>query len=206
MPYSSSLETLHQEIAVCHACREHGLDVQPSAITFRGSGNKVMIVGIEPGNNELESGAAFTGQAGKRLLSWLEEAGLGNSREEIFSNAYFTSLLKCKRADGVNLTRCYKQCRPFLHQQIRLIKPEILITLGSEPMKHLFGSRGSLDECVGNSYTESEMRGYADLTPLLEPESIIIPLPHPSPLSHWLNKTENRVELGKALNLIRERI
>lgn len=169
-----------------------------------------MCAGIEPGNTELTSGEAFTGAAGKRLIKWLQQAGLGSDREEIFKRAYFTSLLKCKRKNENDLNKCYINCQNFMRQQIDIIRPRIFLTLGIEPLRYLFGFTENLTSYVGNSYTEAELRGHNEntfflLSPnILLPDAKIIPLPHPSPGSRWLNESQNQKKLEAALTVMRE--
>lgn len=201
------LMILNKRITSCTLCTQQKLSVsKPQNTIYRGDGRKIMLVGIEPGNNELNSGQAFTGLAGQRLLNWLIQAGVGHDREEVFKNAYFTSLLKCKTNENGQIRKCYLNCQKFLFQQIDLIRPKVLITLGKDPLKYMFNYNIGLEHFVGKKFTETDLKGYNDLTPILDVQSIIIPLPHPSPLNRWLNEPSNSIKVAAALNHIKEQL
>ena len=93
-----------------------------------GTGNpdaRVMFVGEAPGKQEAESGLPFVGNAGRVLDQWLGAIGL--KRKDVF----ITSVLKDRppenrdpRADEI------AAYTPFLLRQIRIIQPEVIVTLG----------------------------------------------------------------------------
>lgn len=167
----------------------------------RGKGRFAIVVGIEPGKTEIELGEAFSGPGGRKLLSWIGNAGIGNNREEIFDRMYFTSLLKCKLSSNSDLPRAVQNCSRFLDEQFRIIQPGVCITLGREPLEHLFGKSIKLSDAVGESFAEDELS--PSLFPRLKKGGRIVPFPHPSPLSRWLNEAKNQQKLEKAINELR---
>jgi uracil-DNA glycosylase len=86
----AALQKLAVEISACRICDSYGLKVSHSQPMARGSGRIGIVVGIQPGNTEIKTAAAFTGPAGKRLMAWLNQAGVGSTREEILESFYFT--------------------------------------------------------------------------------------------------------------------
>lgn len=204
------LEDLSKEISACKKCDDIGLNVTHIAPMRRGAGKKnVIVIGIQPGKTEIKEAEAFTGQAGKRLISWLIEAGVGKDREEIFSAAYFTSLCKCYTKHGQVEWDSVYNCLPFLTKQIEIIHPRICLTLGKEPLKALFGFESELKTVIGEGWKENSL----DKTPTtlfstrwFPDDCLIFPLPHPSPLSRWLNDSENEGMLHAALSRIKEHI
>jgi uracil-DNA glycosylase family 4 len=168
----------------------------------RGRGTDFFIIGEEPGKTELGTGEAFSGPAGKRLMEWLKKAGLGDDREEIFQNAYFTSLCKCNVKEKRHYTAAVGRCIPFLYEQFRILSPKIVITLGSKPLNILYNYPGDLNDVVGKIFTEEELIG-ATLFPVFEGDYHIVPLPHPSPLSRWLNDDGNKMLLEKSIEILK---
>ena len=82
-------------------------------------------------------------------------------------------------------------CRPWHEEELRLLRPELVVTVGLTAAREVIGVR-SLTEAVGKSY--------------LAHGAITIPLPHPSGASGWLDDTTNRRRLGKALTHVRREL
>jgi uracil-DNA glycosylase len=74
---------------------------------------------------------------------------------------------------------------------LRLLRPELIVAVGGLAVRRLLGLR-SLSECIGSSF---ERKG-----------AVVIPLPHPSGVSRWLNVPANRRHLDRALALIRAQL
>src|SRR5580698_4588003 len=92
----TSLERLAQRISQCRVCDDQKIQVRHSASAmFRGFGRLAIVVGIQPGNTEVENATAFSGAAGTRLMKWLVRAEVGRNREEICKRVYFTNLAEC---------------------------------------------------------------------------------------------------------------
>lgn len=110
------------------ACRACSLRTRCRQVVF-GEGNPsavVMFVGEAPGAEEDRLGRPFVGPAGKLLDRLLAFAGF--SRAEV----YITNVVKC-RPPGNRLPRPQETaaCRPYLLEQIRLIRPRIIVCLGA---------------------------------------------------------------------------
>ncbi|MGB9803872.1 uracil-DNA glycosylase [Desulfofundulus sp.] len=105
-----------------------------------GEGNPrttLMLVGEAPGAKEDESGRPFVGPAGKLLDKVL--AGAGIKREDV----YITSVVKC-RPPGNRMPhkREIAACAPYLEEQIRLIRPRVIVVPGVTGSAYPFGARG----------------------------------------------------------------
>lgn len=184
----SPLELLDQEIFSCTKCVSTVTGIaHPQNPLSRGNPAKVMVVGIAPGNKELTAGQAFVGQAGKKLMSWLISGGIGRNEAEVRSRVYLTALVKCawKKKGAVSGT-AISNCSQFLAKQIQLVSPELLITLGAEPLRSIFKVSGPQDGYVGKIFTEEDLVG-PKLFYLLPNGCRILPLPHSSGLSRWVN-------------------
>ena len=119
------LPTLQKFLAGCPRCKLSGTRTN---IVF-GQGNpraELMFVGEAPGREEDEQGLAFVGRAGQLLTKIIE--AMGRKRDDVF----ICNVLKCRPPDNRNPERDeVDACRPFLEEQIRLISPRAIVTLGT---------------------------------------------------------------------------
>lgn len=96
---------------------------------------KIMICGMVPAHDENLAGIPFVGRAGKLLDIILNEVNL------TYNDVYITNLVKCFVAAGKSLSKKWiDSCRPFLDEQIRLIKPYVIISLGADASQNLADS------------------------------------------------------------------
>ncbi len=139
----SRLKKIAAEIQNCRRCRlwkrrRHAVP---------GEGNphaRIMLIGQAPGKKEDETGRPFVGRAGKLLTALLENNGI--KREKVF----ITSVVKCfppknrlPKKDEI------AACRPYLMQQIALIKPKTIVLLGNVAIKTVLGNVGGLEKIHG---------------------------------------------------------
>lgn len=197
-----ALDQLADQISKCRRCDRKGVRVQHAPAMNRGTGTAALIIGIEPGTTELTTGEAFSGVAGKRLLDWLQEAGLGQDRPEILKNCHLTSLLKCQPNSRRDFRSALNHCLSYLELQIQLLDPRVYVTLGKPPLEVLLDFRGNLTEVVGHVYRAREL-GKPSLFPIIPADRSVVPLPHPSPASPWLHADGNAERLGAALAALR---
>lgn len=119
------LAALQKFLAGCPRCK---LSKSRTNIVF-GQGNPradLMFVGEAPGRDEDEQGLAFVGRAGQLLTKIIE--AIGRKREDV----YIANCLKCRPPENRNPERDeVAACRPFLEEQIRLISPKVIVTLGT---------------------------------------------------------------------------
>ena len=97
---------------------------------------RVMFVGEAPGKNEDLKGEPFVGAAGQLLNELLAHAGL--ERDEV----YIANVLKCRPPGNRDPEPGeIETCTPFLREQIRVIEPEVLVTLGNFATKFVLQDR-----------------------------------------------------------------
>lgn len=129
----AGLTAIAKEIGACTTCRlcKTRKNVVP------GQGNpvpEIMFVGEGPGADEDEQGLAFVGKAGQLLTKIIE--AMGFTRDEVFIG----NIVKCRPPDNrVPLPDEMASCIPFLHRQIELLRPKVIVALGATAMKGLFG-------------------------------------------------------------------
>ena len=146
-------EQLEESINNCKKCR---LCQNRNNIVF-GEGNKsakLMFIGEGPGADEDIQGRPFVGKAGKLMNMAFEAVGI--KREEV----YITNIVKCRPPSNRNPENDEAMsCLNYLRNQVILIKPEIIVLLGSVALKNILGqeygitaSRGKWIEKKGIFY------------------------------------------------------
>ena len=152
-----------------------------------------MLVGQAPGKSELEDRRAFTGRAGRTLFRWLERAGLDEAafRREV----YIAAITRCYpgaspsgRGDRVPSLEEQARCAPWLDAELDLIRPALIIPVGRLAIDRFLDAE-PLDRLVGRVHV-AQVRGRC---------VSLIPLPHPSGASGWINVPANRALLDRAL-------
>jgi uracil-DNA glycosylase family 4 len=199
----STLARLHREILACTRCVDAGYLPQAAPVLSGYSDNRIMLIGQAPGAIEAVRRLPFQGRSGKVLMGWLMRAGF-SSETQVRRQVYMTSITKCFPGKGTGggdrrPSRAEVElCRSHLDRQLALIKPTVLILVGGLAHERFLPGR-PLETLVGRLFDASgrEVSGRAGARPLL------IPLPHPSGASRWLNVVENRALLDRALRRLR---
>ncbi|UMZ74520.1 uracil-DNA glycosylase [Natranaerofaba carboxydovora] len=138
-----SLEELKEEALKCNVCH---LREGCKGVVF-GEGDPkadVMFVGEGPGAREDELQRPFVGRAGQLLTDMI--SSIDFKREDV----YITNAVKCRPPN--NRTPTLKEmetCLPILRQQFRLIKPKILVLLGSAALKGLLDPKAKITKVRG---------------------------------------------------------
>ncbi len=129
-----TLESLRAFIGECTRCRLHR---GRNHLVF-GEGNpnaRLVFVGEGPGREEDLVGRPFVGEAGK-LLTRIIEGGMRLTRKDV----YICNVVKCRPPGNRDPEKDeIAACRPFLEQQIRLIRPEVICILGRVAGRALLG-------------------------------------------------------------------
>jgi uracil-DNA glycosylase len=188
----AALLTLQAECRACHVCVDEGIITEANP-TFEGQwGAPFFLVGQAPGPVERESRRPFSGRAGKELDRWMVRAGF-ESPEEFRRLTYIASLMRCfpgrNRIGSGDLKpppAAVDNCAHWLDTELRLLKPMVLILVGQLAIARFLGP-GRLEDRVGNRFGD---------------RPVMVPIPHPSGQSRWLNDPANRERLASALALI----
>src|SRR5207245_10046237 len=139
-------------------------------------------VGQAPGPVELESRRPFSGRAGRELERWVVRAGFA-SDEEFRRVTYIAAMMRCfpgrlpsGAGDRPPPRRAVANCAHWLDFELSLLRPRLVIAVGQVAIARFLGP-GSLESRVGS---------------VLGSEPRVLPLPHPSGQSPWLNSAANR--------------
>ena len=161
------LAQLRASLQICQRCQ---LAKGRTQVVF-GTGNpeaSIMFVGEAPGFYEDREGVPFVGAAGKLLTELLQSIGLERS------DIYIANVIKCRPPNNRDpLPEEIDTCKPFLVQQIELIRPKLVCTLGN------FATQTLLERKVGIT----RVRGQA----IHMKHFVVFPLLHPAAALHQSN-------------------
>jgi len=150
IPDRPSLKRLREAAAGCRGCHLWQGPIQ----TVFGEGPakaRLMLVGEVPGDREDREGRPFVGPAGRELDRALEAAGIERG------DVYLTNVVKHFKFEERGKRRIHQTpkkgevdaCLPWLDTEIKLVKPEALVTLGATAAKALLGSSFRLTQHRG---------------------------------------------------------
>jgi uracil-DNA glycosylase len=156
-----NMQELKKQTNNCHLCE---LSKHRKNVVF-GEGNldaKILFIGEAPGVNEDASGKPFVGRSGEML-----DKIITNVLKIPKNYVYITNIVKCRPPQNrePNSVEAHN-CMPYLHKQIELIKPKIIVTLGSSAYQYFVGDETPISKIHGNII---EKNGYK-----------IVPTYHPS--------------------------
>lgn len=192
----STLAPLHKEMRTCQQCLKAGYAITPGAIFSGPATARVMIVGQAPGVTEVTAQRPFNASSGRRLFQWLAEAGW--DEDEFRTTQYMTAVTKCypgkqpganSKGDRVPSAAEQRLCAPFLERELEIVRPELVIPVGGLAIKRLIGP-GKLVDIIGRVYERNGRN--------------LVPLPHPSGASLWLNRPENRALVQQAIDHLQQ--
>ena len=154
-----------------------------------------MVVGQAPGVTEAEAGRPFNASSGRRLFEWLAEVGWA---EDVFrATQYMSAITKCYpgksaggKGDRVPTRTEQRLCARFLEEELALVDPVVLLPVGGLAVQRFLG-KVRLTDVVGTVVQDRKGRW-------------ILPLPHPSGASLWLNRPANQARLAQALEHLRQ--
>ena len=159
--------------------------------------SRLFLVGQAPGPREGSFGRPFAWTAGRTLFRWFEEA-LGVDEETFRRNVYMAAVARCfpgkakgggdRKPDPGEIARC----RTYLEREVRILRPRLVLPVGTLAIAQVLGEAVPLADVVGRSM---KVR-YHGL------EMDCIALPHPSGASTWHRTEPGKTLLQKALALI----
>ena len=149
-------DALQQRVTDCQHCAEL---VGTRSQSVFGVGNRQadwLIIGEAPGTEEDRQGEPFIGPAGQLLNAMF--AAIGLKRQQV----YITNVLKCRPPDNRDPhVDEAAACLPYLHRQIALIQPKMILLVGRVAAQQLLGS----DAKVGT--LRGQVHRYQDSIPMV---------------------------------------
>jgi DNA polymerase len=150
----STLSELNQEIARCALCEI--ARIRTNAVPGEGPEDaEIMFIGEAPGYHEDQQGRPFVGPAGHYLEQLL--ASIGLSRRQVF----ITNIIKTRPPNNRDpLPMEIENCRKWLDQQIEIIKPKMIVTLGRYSMARFFPGK-SISKIHGTAVKQDDIIYFA---------------------------------------------
>lgn len=178
MPSPSTLDELRENLQ-----QWKGIEIAITSNPVPGEGNpraKIVFIGEAPGRKEDEQGKPFVGQAGKVLDTLLASIDLKRA------DVYVTNIVKFRPPDNRDPTTKEKiACLPFLHAELAIIKPKVIVPLGRHALMH-FLPNATITEAHGKAHT-------------LPDDTTVFPLYHPAAALHNPNLKQTLFEDMKLL-------
>jgi uracil-DNA glycosylase len=188
-----SLASLQRDNRRCLACAEAGYPLESLPVFEGRPGQRAYLLGQAPGSIEGIERRPWRGRAGRTLRRWL-----GFGEDEFYATFYCASITRCYpgkapsgRGDRTPTPPEQALCSFWREWELQLLRPRLIVPVGGLAVRRLLGPR-SLTECVGQRYAVDD--------------AAVIPLPHPSGASGWLNDPANRARVERAAARIREEL
>lgn len=188
-----SIDSLQRDLATCRLCVEAGFPLESLPVVQGAAGRRAYLFGQAPGVVEAGERRPWRGRAGQTLRRWLRL-----DEDAFYATFYCASVTRCypgrtasARGDRTPTRAEQALCRPWHEEELRLLRPELVVTVGLLAARAVIGAT-TLTGCIGKSF--------------LRDGAVVIPLPHPSGASGWLNDPTNRHRLGKALTHVRREL
>jgi len=196
-PDYNSLADMQADMATCRKCLEAGYQIESMPLFVGHKGMPVLLIGQAPSEHATQPGhTPFSkGTGASRLFDWMLRAGW---REEEFRDiCYFSAVTKCfpgknPKGDGDRVPSKEEQalCRGWLDGELYFVKPKLILTVGGLAASIFFAKGTKLTDIIGTWIEDGDGRR-------------ILPLPHPSGASRWLNRPQNLRRLDTAIRELR---
>jgi len=161
---TEALAAVRRDIGECARCKLHRLGRRQIVFGVGSAEAELMFVGEAPGHDEDVQGIPFVGRAGQLLTKIIEAIGL--TRDEV----YIANVIKCRPPDNRNPEQDeVETCEPFLFQQIEIIKPAVIVALGTFAARTLLHTLDPISRLRGRVY---DYRG-AKLIPTFHPAYLL---------------------------------
>jgi len=193
---SRQIEAIAEEIKNCRKCSLSKIRTNP--VPGEGNANaSIVLIGEAPGYWEDRKGRPFVGAAGKVLDEALEKIGI--KRTEIF----ITNVLKCRPPGNRDPhLEEIRACTPFLDRQLKIIKPQFIVTLGRHSTSYLFSKMNLNFDGI------SKVRGRIYEVRFADWKCYVMPTYHPAAALYNVNLKESLLSdlwrLKKEMELLRE--
>jgi uracil-DNA glycosylase family 4 len=159
-----AMQAVRDELGDCTRCKLHRLGRRQIVFGVGNPAADLMFVGEAPGRDEDIQGYPFVGRAGQLLTKIIEAIDL--TREQV----YIANVIKCRPPENRNPEPDeVASCEPFLFAQIDVVKPSVIVALGSFAVRTLLETDAAISRLRGKVY---DYRG-ARLVPTFHPAYLL---------------------------------
>lgn len=165
------LRQVDKKVYSCKSC-DKLVDKFPDDVTvFLGKDNDIVLVGEAPANNGWrKSHKLWIDLNGKVLPSGLVLQKLFDIIDRNIFETTFLESIKCYPLERKNLKTCSSNCKNIMLEQLKILNPKLIITLGEFPTRNLLDFKfNKFADVVGKIYEVNDYK--------------ILPIYHPSPIS-----------------------
>lgn len=189
----------------CVRCVDAGYLARAHPVFSGRAGQRLMLIGQAPGPVEDDVTRPFAGRAGAQLMRWFVRAGFAGE-QEVRERVFMTSMTTCfpgrlpntagdRRPSAAEVALC----SGWLATYLDVLRPALVICVGGLAHSRFLPGR-RLETLVGRAWSPAGevIDGMPDRAPVL------LPVPHPSGQSRWLNDPQHVLLLEAALQRLRE--
>jgi len=141
---AAGLQAIAAHVKACKKCSLH--EKRKNTVPGQGSNTpEIMFIGEGPGADEDEQGLAFVGRAGQLLTKIIE--AMGFTRDQVFIG----NIVKCRPpGNRTPMPDEMQACLPFLIEQIKLLKPKVIVCLGATAARGLLETETGITRLRGH--------------------------------------------------------
>jgi uracil-DNA glycosylase len=162
---ASDLAAIRADIGDCTRCVLHTLGRKQVVFGVGNANADLMFVGEAPGADEDVQGEPFVGRAGQLLTKIIEAIQLSRS------DVYIANVIKCRPPGNRNPEPVeVATCQPFLFRQIDVIRPKVIVALGTFAAQTLLSTDTPISRLRGRVH---EFRGGIKLVPTFHPAFLL---------------------------------
>lgn len=202
---NGAITAIQRDHRACVRCVDAGYLARAHPVFSGRAEQRLMLVGQAPGPVEDDVTRPFAGRAGAQLMRWFARAGFA-SEQDVRERVFMTSMTTCfpgRLADNAGDRRPSAAevalCSGWLNSYLGLLRPALIICIGGLAHSRFLPGR-RLDEIVGRAWnTEGHV-----IVGIPRESLVLLPLPHPSGQSRWLNDREHVGLLDSALRRLRQ--
>ena len=177
----AALADIRADLGDCTRCKLHQLGRRQIVYGVGNPDAALMFVGEAPGHDEDVQGIPFVGRAGQLLTKIIEAIGL--SRDDV----YIANVIKCRPPENRNPEPDeVASCEPFLFRQVQVIKPQVIVALGTFAAQTLLRTNDPISRLRGKIFHYGDAR--------------LIPTFHPA---YLLRSPERKREVWEDMKLVR---
>jgi DNA polymerase len=161
---AAALAAIRADLGDCTRCKLHGLGRRQIVFGVGNPQAELMFAGEAPGRDEDVQGIPFVGRAGQLLTKMIEAMGL--TRDQV----YIANVIKCRPPENRNpMPDEVMACEPFLFRQVEVIKPKVIVALGTFAAQTLLKTQDSISRLRGRVF----QYGGARLIPTFHPAYLL---------------------------------